>query len=346
MVKCPARRAVCRGGGFILERMLILDADCIRRLLPMTAAIDQMRRMFLASADGAAYQPPRTVLRPPQANGGFMFLKPAGVGGHQPSFGMKLITLFPDNPSRSLPAISGFVALFDPATGRPVALLDGASITEIRTGAVSAVATDLLAIAGAGDLAMIGSGVQARAHLAAMACVRPPRRVRVWSRTPASAERFARWADGQGHHVEVCPDVATAVDGADVICTVTGSRLPLLDADWVAPGAHINAVGAFEPDARELYGNLVARASVIVDSRAEAATSAGDLLLARQEGALSGPRDFAELAEVLAGRRAGRADDREVTLFKGLGLAVEDIAAAAYVVRAAMEQGLGIEVSL
>ncbi len=326
--------------------MLILDAQCVRRLMPMSAAIEQMRSMFVASACGASYQPPRTVLQPPQTNGGFIFLKPAGIGGQQPSFGMKLIAYFPQNASYSIPAINGFVALFDTATGRPLALLDGASITEIRTGAVSAVATDVLAKTDAGDLAIIGSGVQAQAHLSAMAHVRSLRRVRVWSRDPLSATKFAHWAGDQMFSVEVCDDVRTAVEGADLICTVTASRQALLDVDWVAPGAHVNAVGAFEAAARELHGNLVARANIVVDSREEAAKSAGDLLLAQQEGLLDGKRGFAELAEVLADRRPGRANDDEITVFESLGLAIEDIAAAAHIVRAAQEQGLGIEVSL
>lgn len=326
--------------------MLILDAHSVRSLLPMPSAIELMRSLFIACADDAAFQPPRTVLQPPQADGGFVFLKPAGIGGSQPSFGMKLITYFPQNSSYSLPTISGFVALFDTTTGRPLALLDGASITEIRTAAVSAVATDALAGTGAADLALLGSGVQARAHLVALAHVRSLRRVRVWSRNPVSARQFADWASERGFGVEACDDVRTAVDGADLVCTVTASRHPLLDGDWVTPGAHVNAVGSFEADARELHGNLVARARIVVDSREEAAKSAGDLLLARQEGLPDKAGEFAELAEVLAGRLPGRASSEEITVFESLGLAIEDIAAAAHVVRAAQQQGLGLEVSL
>jgi ornithine cyclodeaminase len=326
--------------------MLILDARTVRRVLPMPEAIEQMRSMFVSSADGAVYQPPRTVLQPPQTDGGFVFLKPAGIGGAQPSFGMKLITYFPQNSSRSLPTISGFVALFDTATGRTLALLDGASITEIRTGAVSAVATDALAGTDAGDLAIIGSGVQAQAHLVALAQVRSLRRVRVWSRNPLSAKQFVHWAADQGFGVEACDDVRRAVEGADLVCTVTASRQALLDGDWVAPGAHVNAVGSFEAGTRELHGNLVARARIVVDSRDEAAKSAGDLLLARQEGLTDKAGEYAELAEVLVGRLPGRTTSEEITVFESLGLAIEDIVAAAHVVRAAQAQGLGVEVSL
>lgn len=323
--------------------VLILDGRSVRRLLPMPVAIERMRDLFVA---GDVYQPPRTVLQPPQADGGFVFLKAAGIGGQQPSLGLKLITYFPRNESCSLPTISGFVALFDTATGRPLALVDGAAITEIRTGAVSAVATDALARTDAGDLAILGSGVQARAHLVALARVRALRRIRVWSRDPHSAQQFASWAADRGFAVEACSDVRTAVDGADLICTVTASRQPLFDGDWVAPGAHLNAVGAFEAGARELPGNLVARATVVVDSREEAAKSAGDLLLARQDGLPDKAFDYPELVEVLSGGRAGRSDDSEITVFESLGLAIEDIAAAAHVVQAAQQQDTGIEVSL
>ncbi len=161
-----------------------------------------------------------------------------------------------------------------------------------------------------------------------------------------SAKQFVHWAGEHGFNVQACDDLRSAVEDADLICTVTASRQALVDAAWVAPGAHVNAVGAFEADARELHGNLVARATIVVDSREEATKAAGDLLLAQQEGLLAEATDFAELAEVLAGRRPGRTDGEEITVFKSLGLAIEDIAVAAYIVRAAQDQGLGIEVSL
>jgi ornithine cyclodeaminase len=323
--------------------MLIIDGNAVRSALPMPVAIDLMRTALRSFARGDVYQPPRVVLQPPQLSG-FTFLKPAAVGGETTSFGLKVVNFFPDNSKRGLPAISGFVALFDTETGVPTAVLDGGVVTDIRTAAVSAVATDLLARRDAGDLALIGSGVQARSHLMAMGAVRSLRRVRVWNHRPAGAESFAAWAAGEGYTVEVCSSVQAAVTDADLICTVTSSREPLVDGDWVNTGTHINAVGAFQAETRELCSNVVANARIVVDSREEAAKAAGDLLLAIAEGALPAGSEFPELGELLVGSAPGRATPDEVTVFESLGLALEDVAAAAHVVSAAREQKLAIEV--
>lgn len=325
--------------------MLVLDGNAVRAALPMADAVEVMRGALRAFGAGGVYQPPRSVLQPPQLNG-FAFLKPAAVAADEVSFGLKVITFFPDNPKRGIRAINGFVALFDADTGAPVAILDGGVVTEIRTGAVSAVATDVLARPDAGDLALVGAGVQARAHLAAMAVVRPLRRVRVWNHNPAGAEAFVTWAAEQGHAVEACATVQEAVEGADLICTVSSSREPVVDGERIAPGAHVNAVGAFEPTTRELHANVVANATIVVDSREEAAKAAGDLLLAIEDGALPGDADFAEIGELLAGTRTHERERDEVTVFESLGLALEDVAAAAHVVSAARERGLGVDVPL
>jgi ornithine cyclodeaminase len=326
--------------------MLVVDGTAIRKSLTMADCIDVMRRALHAFGEGKVYQPPRVVLQPEQLNG-FAFLKPAAVAAEQVSFGLKVITFFPDNPSqRGIPAINGFVALFDAETGAPQAILDGGVVTEIRTAAVSAVATDLVAPAHAGDLALVGAGVQARAHLAAMAAVRELRRVRVWNHNPETAQAFVGWASDEGHTVEPVDSVQAAIEGADLICTVTSTREPLVDGDWVTRGAHINAVGSFEATTRELHANLVAKAAVVVDSREECAKAAGDLLLAMEDGAVSIDSDFPELGELLAGKRTLDREGKEITLFESLGLALEDVAAAAHVVAAAREHGLGVEVSL
>ncbi len=326
--------------------MIIIDGETTRKSLTMVDCIEVMRSTLRASGDGKVYQPPRSVLQPEQLNG-FAFLKPAAVSGEHVSFGLKVITFFPDNPSmRGIPAISGFVALFNAETGEPEAILAGGVVTEIRTAAVSAVATDLLAPDGAGDLALIGAGVQARAHLAAMAAVRSLRRVRVWNHNPHTAKAFVAWAAAKGHIVEVVDSVRAAVEGADLICTITSTREPLVDGDWVVNNAHINAVGAFEATTRELHANLVGKAAVVVDSRAECANAAGDLLLAMADGTVPSDADFPELGELLAGTRTLDREGKEITLFESLGLAIEDVAAAAHVVAAARAQGLGTEVAL
>jgi ornithine cyclodeaminase len=183
---------------------LIIDAAAVRAAFPMSEAVDVMRTALRAHAEGDVYQPMRMALEPPQLSG-LALVKPAALGGERPAFGMKVVCLFPDNPKRGIPAVSGFVALFDTDTGAPTAILDGAVVTEIRTGAVSAVATDLLAGSDAGDLALLGAGVQARAHLDAVAAVRRIRRVRVWNHKPDTAEAFVAWAGEHGYQVESCP---------------------------------------------------------------------------------------------------------------------------------------------
>jgi alanine dehydrogenase len=320
--------------------VLVIDDAAVRAALPMPTAVEVMREAMRAYGEGSVYQPSRTVLQPP--GGGYVFIKPAAATA---ALGLKVITFFPSNAERGLPAISGFVALFDSETGVPVALLDGGAVTEIRTGAVSAVATDVLARADAGDLALLGAGVQARAHLEALAVVRPLRRVRVWSHRSAGAEAFVDWAAERGHRVQACATAREAVAGADLVCTVSSAREPVLDGDWLSPGTHINAVGAFEATTRELDTNVVAKARVVVDDRDGAAAAAGDLLIPVREGALPSEWTFPELGELLAGTRVdGRAGDDDVTLYESLGLAVQDVAAAAQVVTASRERGLGIDV--
>ena len=311
----------------------------------MPAAINVMRDSMRAYAEGKVYQPPRVVLHPPQLSG-YTFLKPAVVAAEEIAFGLKVITFFPDNPSkRELPAILGFIALFDAENGALIALLDGGVATEIRTGAVSGVATDALARPDAGDLALIGAGAQARAHLAAMASVRTLRRVRVWNRTESGAKSFAAWAADNGFDVEVSATVREAVRGADLVCTVTSSREPLLDGEWLTPGVHVNAVGAFEPTTRELHTNVVTSARVVVDSRESAAQAAGDLLIPVSQGALAPDVDYPEIGEILTGARApARTGADDITVFESLGLALQDVAAAAHVVAVAREKRLGVEV--
>jgi ornithine cyclodeaminase len=323
--------------------MLILDGAAVRAALPMKTAIDVCRAAMRAYALGEVYQPMRTILDP-QAMKGLVFLKPAHVGGEKPAFGLKVITFFPGNPAKGIAAISGFVALFDVENGATLAIMDGGVVTEIRTAAVSAVATEVLARPDAGDLALIGAGVQARSHLQAMAAVRRLRRVRVWSRRRETVDGFVAWARKEGHAVEPCATVEDAVRGADLICTVSSSREALVDGDWVSPGAHVNAVGAFEPTTRELHGNLVAKARIVVDSRQEAAKAAGDMLLAMAEGLMPPDTEFPELGELLAGKAEGRADPDEITIYESLGMALQDVAAGASVVETARERRLGVEV--
>jgi ornithine cyclodeaminase len=243
----------------------------------------------------------------------------------------------PGNHAHGEESHQGIVLLFEQERGRPLAVLDATAVTAIRTAAASAVATRALARTEAGDLAILGSGTQARSHLDAMRAVRTLRRVRVWSRNPESARRFAE-EEGErlGLAVEPMASAREAVEGADLICTVTAATNPVLEGGWISPGAHVNAVGACTPKARELDSAAVARARLFVDRRESALAEAGDFLLARSEGAVADDHILGELGDLLEGKIPGRRSAEEITLFKSLGIAVEDLAAGRHVYRKAV----------
>jgi ornithine cyclodeaminase len=306
----------------------VFTAADVARLLPMADCIELMAATLHALGRGEAVQPLRTVIALPRA-AGWLYTMPA-FNGEPRALAVKIITIFPANHGGPLPSHQGLLILFDPDNGRPAALIDAAEVTALRTAAVSAVATRLLARTDAAELALIGAGVQARTHLDAMCRVRPIRRVRVWSRDPDRARAFARHARREDISIEAVPDAEQAVAGAAVICVVTAARTPVVRGAWLTPGAHINAVGASTPDARELDTDAVARARIFVDRREAALAEAGDLLIPIAEGAL--PADFApvEIGDLLAGTGTGRTADTDITLFKSLGLAVEDAACAGF----------------
>ncbi|EWM18629.1 ornithine cyclodeaminase family protein [Kutzneria sp. 744] len=327
--------------------MLVLDAAAIRELFPMKESIELMRSALVAFSSARALVPQRLMLRIP---GGDAYAVMPGYAAPSPDvphggFGIKVIAIKPDNPSRGLPVNSGLVLAFDELTGRPDAVLDGATITEIRTAAVSGVATDLLARPDAATLAILGAGVQARSHLEAMAAVRPLRGARIWSRTEERARALAESAQDYPFPVSVASSVAEATDGADIICTVTGSVEPVLRDRDVPAGAHVNAVGSSFPDKRELTEELVARCSVFVDSRSSALAEAGELVIPIGRGAFGPEVVLAEIGELLLGRSAGRRGPDETTLFKSLGLAVEDTLSASFIAHRARHRGVGQEVS-
>jgi ornithine cyclodeaminase len=248
----------------------------------------------------------------------------------------KIITVFPGNRSTPYESHQGSVLLFECEHGRPLAIVDASAITAVRTAAVSAVATRALAQESARDLAILGSGTQAVTHLEAMLAVRPVSRVRVWSRTPENVRRFAQ-AQSKRHGMEVivAGSAQEAVDGADLICTVTSAREPVLEGAWIAPGAHINAAGASTPAFRELDAATVERSRVVVDRRESALNEAADILIPMQEGRIAEDHILAELGDVLAGGLRIRTSDDDITLFRSLGLAIEDLAAAYHVYQAA-----------
>ncbi len=312
--------------------LLFLDRAGVEALLPMAECIEVIEEALRALTRGEAVQPLRSAIWMPDRHG-LLGVMPGMLGslGHgDPVTGVKVITVMPGNHAHGEESHQGMVLLFEQERGRPLAVLDATAVTAIRTAAASAVATRALAREDAGDLAILGSGTQARSHLEAMRAVRTLRRVRVWSRNPESARRFAE-AEG----IETAASAREAIQGADLICTVTASTEPVLYGDWIAPGAHVNAVGACTPKARELDAMAVARSRLFVDRRESALAEAGDFLLAREEGAVTDAHILGELGEVLEGRVPGRQSAEEITLFKSLGIAVEDLAAGRHVYRKA-----------
>jgi ornithine cyclodeaminase len=317
---------------------LHLSREDIEALLPMGECIEAVEGALRSLARGEGMQPLRSVHWMPDRHG-LLAVMPGMLEGIA---GVKVLTVIPENQLHGEESHQGMVLLFEAERGRPLALLDATAVTEIRTAAASAVATRALARADAGDLAILGSGTQARSHLEAMRAVRPLRRVRVWSRRPESARRFAeREGERLEMAVEPIPSVREAVEGADLICTVTAATEPVLLGEWIAPGAHLNAAGACTPRARELDGAAVARALLFADRRESLLAEAGDFLLAREEGAVTDGHLLGEIGEVLEGKIPGRRSDQEVTLFKSLGIAAEDIAAGALVYRKALAAGRG-----
>jgi ornithine cyclodeaminase/alanine dehydrogenase-like protein (mu-crystallin family) len=324
---------------------LIITQAQVNQLLSMAECIQVMEQTFRALAGGDAQQPLRQVMWLPDKSG-LLALMPAYLGGIQ-AMGLKAISVFPGNLATPFDSHQGVVLLFEARNGRLLAILDATAITAIRTAAVSALATRLLARSDAVELVILGSGTQARTHLEAMRLVRPIRRALVWSRDPEHAARFAvQEAQRHGIPVEAAPSAQTAVAGADIICTTTSAAEPVLLGEWLAPGCHLNAVGSSTPNARELDTPAVARACLYVDRRESALNEAGELLIAMRDGALGADHIQGELGDLLVGKVAGRRSADEITLFKSLGLAVEDLAAAHFIYQKALRQNVGAMIAL
>jgi len=317
----------------------LTEAD-VRALVSMDELIDVMQEALAAFSAGEVVQPVRHVLEVGARNR-FLGVMPAYLA-HPPVLGAKLVTVFPDNLARGLPSHLATIVLIDPETGAVAAIMDGRYLTEARTAAVSAVSAKHLAATGPATLAILGSGVQARSHLDALGRVRELADVRVWSPTPANRAKFVEdMAARCPVPIRTVEHPEDAVRGATLIALATAAAEPIVSAGWVAPGAHICAVGACRPDQREMDGDLVARARVFVDSRAGALAEAGDLVIPIREGRIGADHVAGELGEMIAGRVPGRTSADQITLFKSLGMAVEDVAAAALVHRRACEKGLG-----
>jgi ornithine cyclodeaminase len=319
---------------------LLLTERDVRAVLSMADLVEAMEQALSSYSAGRAMQPVRTTIEV-NRDPSFFAVMPAALTT-PPALGTKLVTVYPGNHAKHLPSHLASILLLDPATGGLMALMDGRYITEARTGACSAVSVRHLARPDAHVLALLGSGVQAKSHLEAIRLVRPLTEVRVWSPTAAHREAFAQQAtQSTGLAVRAVADVSTAVRGADIVVLATGSRTPVVRNEDIADGTHIAAVGACRPDQREMPTALVARGRVFVDARAGALAEAGELLIPISEGAFAADHIAGELGELLIGRARGRSSPSEVTIFKSLGMAVEDVVAATLVVSRARAAGLG-----
>ena len=322
-------------------KILVLAARDVHELLPYRECAHVMREALAELARGRIQQPLRTIVRP-AGTVGFMALMPAYAPAAEPGrpgYGLKAICISPGNPAIGKDAHQGGVLLFAADTGEPLALVNASAVTEVRTAAVSAVATDLLARPGAAELAVIGTGVQARAHARAIAATRPLNGIRVAGRHPGRAREAAGELAAELGVPVSAHEVADAVAGADIVVTATTSSRPVLQRAWLSPGTHVNAVGACVPGDREIDTATMAEAALFADSRESVRNEAGDYLLAEREAYHLPIR--AELGELLIGAATGRADEDEITLFESLGLAAEDLAAASYLYEKASRLGAG-----
>jgi alanine dehydrogenase len=313
-----------------------LNESDVRALLPMPDLIEATARAVIAFSGGQVTQPVRTVFAIP---GGFFATMPACIAAGETALGAKLVTVCHHNAGHGLPSHLATILLMDPATGALLAVMDGRYITEARTAAASAVAVRLLAREDACTLAILGSGVQARSHLQALTLVRHFTDIRVWSPTAGNREKFA--AESAGRPVRAAATAEEAARNADVIVLATASETPAVENAWVKPGACIASVGACRPNQREMDPDLVARACLYVDSRAAALTESGDIFQGIREGRFGESHILAELGELASNPALGRTSPDQVTIFKSVGIAVEDVAAAALVHSRAIASGKG-----
>jgi len=322
-----------------------LSADDVRRALPMAEAVEAMKRAFVTLSAGEAVVPMRAHLALEEPSGDALVM-PAYVPADG-RLGVKIVTLVPANREAGRPMLQALVVLVDATTGSPLAVMDGTTVTAIRTGAGSGAATALLARPDADTAAVIGAGVQGRTQLEAVCAVRPIRRARVFDRDASAADAFAReMGERLGITVEAAASASEALSGAAVVCTATTASEPVFDDADVAPGTHLNAVGAYQPPAREIPAATVCRARVVVDQREAALEEAGDLVVPIQDGLITADHIAAEIGEVVAGTQPGRQDADEITFFKSVGVAVQDVAAAEAALAGARRLGLGTDVAL
>ena len=313
----------------------ILTGEAVRSCVSMEACIDLMASTMISVSRGEATMLLRNLVGFGNTENAFILMP--GAAGRPPAFGAKLLSIFPRNSA--LPAIQGLIVVFDADDGRPVAVVDAASVTALRTAAASGMATRALAREDAKTLAILGCGVQAESHLEAMRAVRPLERVIVWGRSIDKARAFAeRHRARTGIEIAVAPDAKSAVEQADIVCTVTSSASPILEGRWLRPGTHLNLVGAYTPTTREVDTEAIRRARLFVEIREFALREAGEILIPIAQGELAADHIAGEIADVLTGSVAGRTRPDEITAYKSLGNVAQDLATAAYAQRQAAKR--------
>lgn len=324
-------------------KTLVLGHREVTKLLSMKECIKVMREALQTLAKGQAVQPLRHFVKQPDGKG-LLALMPAYLA-NPAALGLKTITVFPGNLGTPYESHQGAVLLFETKNGSLLSILDASSITAIRTAAVSAVATELLAKNNVSTLGILGSGRQASTHLEAMLTVKSAiRKIRVWSRNPDHAEEFAkRESTRHGLQIEVVDGPESAVSGSEIVCTTTSATFPILKGAWLSPGTHVNAVGG-GPGVRELDSEAIVRSRLFTDRRESIQNEADDFKIPKQEGVITDSDICGEIGEILIGKVQGRRSENEITIFRSLGLAVEDLAAAHYLHHQALSKGLGTSV--
>lgn len=325
--------------------MIVLSEKDVAALLPIEAAIEIVAKTMVTVSDGGATIPLRTIM--PVGGKNMLGMMP-GAMSEPATYGIKLVCLFPDNPEAGYSSHQGAIVLFEPEHGAAIAMMNAGHLTAVRTAAASAVATRALSRDDARVLAIVGTGEQAEHHLDAMIAVRPITEVRVAGRRAARTEAFV--AEARARFPDVMfsagTDAQAAVDGADIVCTVTSASEPVLSADWIAPGTHVNAVGASVPSKIEIDPDLAVRAALFADYRPSIFAQAGELIALIKAGRVGEDHVLAEIGEVLAGSHPGRTAPDQVTLYRSLGIAAQDLACAHYCYETARAKGLGVEAQL
>ncbi len=325
--------------------MRLLSETQVRSLIDIDELIAALERAHIQYSTGKAVMPVRLVVALPQIQGRITSMP--GFLIEDNALGMKVVTYFQDNPKQNLPAILATIMLFSTETGKLIAAMDGGYITAIRTASASALATKALANPETPTLGILGAGVQARAHIQALARVRQLRAIKIYSPSGASAATIKNDVEREaGIAIEVCRSAEEVVRASDLLVTVTTAKEPILRLEWLKPGVHINAVGSHRPDLREIDGATLKRAKVVVDSRDAIMAECGDILLALKEQSITEANIHGEIGEILAGAKPGRSSADEITLYKSVGIAVQDVATAQLVYRKALERNAGTNVDI